>query len=213
MNLVDYVSVTSGIAGILFGCLQLKQAQSTKNENEELKNELKNISDNTHNISHNTMCIENILRELLLKIIKVKSVGSDDPLLNETIDWLKQQLDQLEAAIRESQDAARWLEKKHIRIQLARDAGDKALKICSFKLSKSERYKFYEDIYKYVTWLFYSLNEGVSIPLDIISRRLQQPKVYQEAFKYIRGNIPNKLSFKAKKRVEDFIDHLIENLI
>jgi hypothetical protein len=86
------------------------------------------------------------------------------------------------------------------------------LKICALKLLDHQRKNFYKDIYKYLTWLFFTLYYGVPIPIEIISRTLPDIAAYQEAFKFIIKKIPKNLSGDADNRIRNLITNLMRDL-
>lgn len=152
-----------------------------------------------------------LLHEFLkeLKLIGVRFPEDRD--LNDKVTLLEQELAKFEEDLKHSQDAASWLAKKNTRLHLAKDAGDEALRICSLKLPDTERGNFYKDIYKYLTWIFFTLYYGSPMPVELISPSLQNKKAYQEAFKYILKMMPKDLSVDADKRVKSLIKTLMKN--
>lgn len=203
MEWTEPVGAVAGVIGTLFGFLQWREARTAKADSKQLTDQLQQITNNTNSLP----LLHDMLKELKLLGVKFP----EDKAINGKVTLFEQELAKFEENLKYNQDAARWLEKKNTRLHLSKNAGDEALRVCSLKLSDPERKEFYKDIYKYLSWVFYTLYYGVPMPVELISPSLQEKKAYKEAFKYIIKTVPKDLYVDADRRVKGLIDSLISD--
>lgn len=146
-----------------------------------------------------------------IKDIKTK-LPEDKQFLNKQIAYFENEIEKFQTDLKIYKEAGLWLLSSNTRKHLAKNLGDEAIETCSLKLSKDKRFQFYKDIYKYLTLLYYTLNYGVPMPEELITKSLHKKQYYEIALNFIFKRIPKNLSDGAVKLIEKHLNDLIDNL-
>ncbi|MDJ0696335.1 hypothetical protein [Mastigocoleus sp. MO_188.B34] len=192
----------------LIAFMQFRYAKKTEIKNKSLEK----LNEQLEVQSLNHQKLLTTIQELAEQFKEFKTKLPNDQVLNEQINSFEKEVEKFQRNLNSYKEAALWLSNKNQRLHLAKDLGDEAIKIFSLKLLKDKRYKFYKDIYKYLTWLYYTLNYGAPMPKELITKSLHKKQYYEAALNSILKMMPKDLSDGAVKLVEEHITDLILSL-